>query len=1228
MKKTKIVLTTILLAASTWLAKAQTACTADPCSPAPLACEYVCNGGFNINNAAPTDFTQVGGFQEISHACGWSNVFSGTTADYFLSTAPSNVDIPCNLNGTENFQFDDGYAGVYGHTGSGGWKEAIQTNLLTNLPSGDYEISFYISLADKMQYNIQNRFGVEFPSYSSPMYINTSSVTSYGWTKFTIPYSTAGGEGVLRIGFLSDPVAGDLVSANTTGTLCTGTVAVSATSYYYIDNVSIRKVEQIDVTSSAIAGCTGESFTLTASNANTYTYTPSVGSPTVGNPLVVTPSSTTIYTVTGTNSGGCVMTPTTITIAPYACCANPAANNITLRDVVLVTYSASPPPGVIQWSSLTSGGFYTGTICAPALVSGVSKITNTLTIVNTLSISTPVTFSNCNVVICEDDIIKQYSTTTIDHSLLKGDVTTLWKGIESSAGITIKNSWIEDAYIALVFGGNNYPSANIENVLFNKNYLSIFGISGTMNPTDLSVKGCIFSSRSFGTPNYLTTTRYTSLFPNIPAKAPTKIKGSTTFGITNNTIRSNGGVYFFAFNSNTTPDYLTLGAVTTGTPPNSDYTNYFDGMNFGIYNYESKVSIINNVFANIATTGLGTAIGAVVHDDGSNNPSITKTEVGRSGSSNYKNFFGYPVYSSSMLDGVVATGGGTLNVSYNEFRTFSRYGVSVKSWYAGTAANEPVTVAYNSYTNTAYAFYGYDNNSIEATVSTNTLVHTASTYTAYTNVYLDEINKPTTAIYHVYNNNFTGSLRGVYALNTRGTRIISNDITINKPGTGVFNSDISLDNSDYCVVAQNTVDCSPTNSGSWYTYGILSNASANNVYKCNIISKVGNCLKFQYTCPSSTIYKNTLNLDNTDPCLLGLYLLSCSSIGHVGFPTGGGYGHSDDIWGDFSSADTYCQASSNTGYDKIYYDGTQPAATHQPQVNLNTNLGLDVSQSYVPTTTNVANTDPCNEAARISITSGRGKNVDGNTGEINNGNSLSVSNYQTSDLGKGRKRILMSADNKSGQRSGSSNAARFYEVDSLFMVYAQTKNLSILNSAKSINSSVSTANTVEQNQKDFNAIHATYLEGDSLVTAGQIEDLKIMAYLCPETNGLAVYQARGLMRNWDDSTEYYNECERTIPDIANAEVYQRLLNDNKNNPVSAKPINLYPNPSNGKLIVENSPENSIFELYDIVGRKVYSNTLNGNATQLDISSFNNGTYIYRITQNGKAVKEDKLILNK
>jgi hypothetical protein len=57
-------------------------------------------------------------------------------------------------------------------------------------------------------------------------------------------------------------------------------------------------------------------------------------------------------------------------------------------------------------------------------------------------------------------------------------------------------------------------------------------------------------------------------------------------------------------------------------------------------------------------------------------------------------------------------------------------------------------------------------------------------------------------------------------------------------------------------------------------------------------------------------------------------------------------------------------------------------------------------------------------------------------------------------------------------------------------------------------------------------------------------------------------------------------------------------------------------------------KNSTFELYDIIGKKVFSAKLNENATQLDLNAFNNGTYLFQIIENGSVVKQDRLIINK
>ena len=123
-------------------------------------------------------------------------------------------------------------------------------------------------------------------------------------------------------------------------------------------------------------------------------------------------------------------------------------------------------------------------------------------------------------------------------------------------------------------------------------------------------------------------------------------------------------------------------------------------------------------------------------------------------------------------------------------------------------------------------------------------------------------------------------------------------------------------------------------------------------------------------------------------------------------------------------------------------------------------------------------------------------------------------------------------------------------------------------------------------------------------------------------NGLAVYQARGLLRKWDDSTFYFNTCENTVPD-SNENARFASKTDTK----EILP-HVYPNPTNGGIIVNSGCKNCIFEVYDVIGKKVLSQKLNENETKVDLNSLNNGTYLYKIMQDGAILKADKLLLNK
>ena len=69
-------------------------------------------------------------------------------------------------------------------------------------------------------------------------------------------------------------------------------------------------------------------------------------------------------------------------------------------------------------------------------------------------------------------------------------------------------------------------------------------------------------------------------------------------------------------------------------------------------------------------------------------------------------------------------------------------------------------------------------------------------------------------------------------------------------------------------------------------------------------------------------------------------------------------------------------------------------------------------------------------------------------------------------------------------------------------------------------------------------------------------------------------------------------------------------------------IKIYPNPTRGDLKIEvpdyKDNEILIFQAYDMNGRLLLNTKRNEASTTLDLSNFPNGTYILRMSRNGKA----------
>ncbi len=139
--------------------------------------------------------------------------------------------------------------------------------------------------------------------------------------------------------------------------------------------VSVNSLPPVNAGSN-VAICAGGSTGLTASGANTYTWSPSIGlSATVGASVTATPTSTTTYTVNGTNASGCSNTASvTVSVTP-------------LPDPGTIIGSSTLCPGTTMTltSSGFSGGIWSSTNLAVATVSAsgsVSALANGITTIS------------------------------------------------------------------------------------------------------------------------------------------------------------------------------------------------------------------------------------------------------------------------------------------------------------------------------------------------------------------------------------------------------------------------------------------------------------------------------------------------------------------------------------------------------------------------------------------------------------------------------------------------------------------------------------------------------------------------------------------------------------------------------------------------------------------------------------------------------------------------------
>ena len=206
------------------------------------------NPSFEDYNSCPKDLDNIE--RDVPH---WSRPTGGTT-DYFNKCSPK-LGVPINFNGSQATAYGGGYAGLY-LSAPNDYREYIQGELTQTLTKGrKYEISFYLSLADKSQQAVRD-IGILFTKLQLKEDIKTPltrqrdsnkdneynfvEVRNWGyfddktsWMLVQKVFIAEGTEKYLSIGNFKDDTRSKVK------TLSGGKDA----AYYYLDNVTVEDYE-------------------------------------------------------------------------------------------------------------------------------------------------------------------------------------------------------------------------------------------------------------------------------------------------------------------------------------------------------------------------------------------------------------------------------------------------------------------------------------------------------------------------------------------------------------------------------------------------------------------------------------------------------------------------------------------------------------------------------------------------------------------------------------------------------------------------------------------------------------------------------------------------------------------------------------------------------------------------------------------------------------------------
>jgi hypothetical protein len=181
--------------------------------------------------------------------------------------------------------------------------------------------------------------------------------------------------------------------------------------------VSINPLPTITAVNSDTFICIGESTTLTASGASTYNWS----APASGSMAVVSPTTTTVYTITGISAAGCVNT-ATIVVDVY-----PELLTLTANTTICTGGTAELNAGGSGNYSWSTGSPFSSISVSPSTFSvytvtgtDVNGCVATKSVSVTVSPNPTVTASTSKTVVCKDELVVLTATGAVNYSWTTG----------------------------------------------------------------------------------------------------------------------------------------------------------------------------------------------------------------------------------------------------------------------------------------------------------------------------------------------------------------------------------------------------------------------------------------------------------------------------------------------------------------------------------------------------------------------------------------------------------------------------------------------------------------------------------------------------------------------------------------------------------------------------------------------------------------------------------------